>query len=190
MHELISPLAPLYPWLFKALDLHWDRLGSRSGFVIHYREPPELEELDLSHGVTRYAVLRAAIHEIGPGLPTFRWALGEPWSRLADEQAGRVAAEVIRRIGPDPSRPQAKLPVCLLGVWTDSAGSPWSRLQRYEDKPGGRVCIDRGEDGWEVRMGTYGRGPEIGPAGRAAADAYAIGQGAILVEQIYGDIPA
>lgn len=169
MPELLSPFVPAPRWL-----------PAHPG--VRFSETPA--GLNLRDGPTRYLVIRAAISAIGPGLPTFRWALGEPWSRLTDEEAGRVAAEVVRRIGPDPSAPVGHLPVCLLGVWTDTTGRPWSRLELYETRSGARRCIDHGAGGWEVRLGNYRRGAKTGEAGRAAADAYAISQGAILIEQI------
>jgi len=188
MPELLSPFAPVHDWLARALGIGWD--GSRLAapkFAVHFCEPPEREELDLRDGITRYAVLRAAADVVSRYYVS--WALGLPFGRLTDDRAGRAAAEIIRRIGPDPEHPQADLPHCIIGVWTNShtGSGEWARLAFCGDLglgAGSRICIDRGSAGWTVRLGDHPSGPDGGTAGRLLADAYAMSHGAILLEQI------
>lgn len=112
---MIEPFAPLYPWLRDALD--------DAQLVLAIAEPdeddprPALDARDvgdhllaLSHGPTRYAVLRA-IADAGHARP---WAIGAPWSPLTDEQAGRATAAILRAVGEDPSKPAGVVPVCVL----------------------------------------------------------------------------
>ena len=93
---MISPFAPLYPWLIAACNGYaWTSNESYPDAV----EPTPETLIDLRHGPTRYAVLRA-LAAAGHSRP---WALGAPWSSLTDEQAGRVTAAILRAIGADPT---------------------------------------------------------------------------------------
>ena len=93
---MISPFAPLYPWLIAACNGYaWTSNESYPDAV----EPTPETLIDLRHGPTRYAVLRA-LADAGHSRP---WALGAPWSSLTDEQAGRATAAILRAIGADPT---------------------------------------------------------------------------------------
>lgn len=196
MPELLSPFAPVHNWLCRALRIGWDgsRLQSR-GFAVHFREPPEREELDLRDFITRAATLRA-LTEAGHPRP---WALGSCWSSLNDEQAGRVTAEVVRQVGEDPRRPVGVLPACLLGPWRPdpSIRTRWWRYDRRRIVAGqypwsGGQFADstaaypltrkpRAGDAWR---GGERSGPDHGDAGRDASDIWSVAAGALLWEQV------
>ena len=119
--ELLSPFAPLWPWLVP------NRESRIPGFL--YRIFPDdcrplgpadigtpserlIDGIDLRDLAIRAVVLRAlAAH--GHARP---WALGEGWSDLTAEQAGRVVAEMVRRVGADPAKPVGVIPVAVLGA--------------------------------------------------------------------------
>jgi hypothetical protein len=208
MTELLRPCAPYYSWLMAATyaDSGWltttgIRYWSLTGVRLTLAESLMLAderqntcgELDLRHFPTR-AVILAALAEKGHRFP---WALGGIWSSLTDEQAGRLTAELIRRIGPDPLKPAATLPRCVLSRWEHSShNDDWSRSLQVgegwrvfgDDYP--HVSSER-EDmqipgcvGWGFGWGSKRLGPEVGEAGRNAVDLHVLAKGNILIEQL------
>lgn len=191
---MIEPFVPLYPWLRDALD--------DAQLVLAIAEPDEDDPrpaldardvgdhlLDLRHGPTRYAVLRA-LHDVGHSRP---WALGAPWSPLTDEQAGRAAAEILRAVGEDPSKPVGVVPICVLSPWlTDRHG------QSLREPLGVALWPFVNDYGWyisEYRNGRHYRdvtgssGPHATPdntddAGRLAADTAARALGCLMIEDL------
>ena len=175
---MISPFAPLYPWLVAACE------GSAWTSTVTYPhavEPTAACSIDLRHGPTRYAVLRA-LAEAGHDRP---WALGAPWSALTDEQAGRVTAEIVRAVGADPGAPVGVVPVCVVEAWSN--GSP-ARRRRYAGIRG--PLPELFSAGWYVSLpndissALWERGPETGEPGRLAADNAARALGCIMIEDI------
>lgn len=196
MPELLSPFAPVHNWLCRALRIGWDgsRLQTR-GLAIHFREPPQREELDLRDFITRAVTLRA-LAEAGHPRP---WALGSCWSSLTDEQAGRVVAETIRRVGEDPGKPCGVVPIGVLGPREVHTGAGlYPGVARYGrpilvGKPPmptayGWVNNRKPSSGREHMLQTWfcggDSGPEKGDAGIAASEACAMSKGALLWEQI------
>lgn len=162
-----APCAPLYDWvkrvLVKASLLQFSFYGFAEGPIAmatdvdRARREGRDHELghfvDLRHGQVRYALLRA-MEDAGH---TCAWALGLPWTTLTDEQAGRLVAEMIRRLGPGaevPKVPRAPLPVAVLGrVWYDDREAEERRTSLAASK------IVR------VALGRAGRVQVVGGAG-------------------------
>ena len=178
----MTPFCPLYPWL-DACTL-------------------SLAPIDPPFNVTDLAV---DCRDIGNRLAILQilathghrhpWALGGIWSALTDEQAGRVVAEIVRRIGPDITRPADLHPVTVLGPWTreSTAGqypgvTPNERAMLFPTHKAGYALyreLDlrtaKRHGGW--RMGTL-TGQESDEAGRGAADTAARHSGALLWEDM------
>lgn len=181
---MIEPLAPLYPWLRDALGhqvVRWSA-GLPRFASSHYPTPYEIDLRDLQ---TRAAVLRA-LADAGHSRP---WALGVPWSPLTDEQAGRAAAAILRAIGEDPSKPVGVVPVCVAGRW--EASITFDQWFRYRVSGGRGHCamVHVHSDGWRVDVNIgpdplRARGPEIGDAGRRAADNAARSMGCLMIEEL------
>jgi hypothetical protein len=151
-----QPCAPLYGWvkgvLVKASLLQFSFYGFAEGPIAvatdvdrARREGRDHERghfVDLRHGQVRYALLRA-MEDAGH---ICAWALGVPWTPLTDEQAGRLVAEMIRRLGPGaevPKVPRAPLPVSVLGrVWV-SLRTGEERRDSLAAAAGVRVAIGR-----------------------------------------------
>lgn len=197
---MIEPFAPLYPWLRDALD--------DAQLVLAIAEPDEDDPrpaldardvgdhlLDLRHGPTRYAVLRA-LADAGHARP---WAIGQPWSPLTDEQAGRATAAILRAVGEDPSKPVGIVPDRILSEWfTPEDGDKPPRHYRHggalawrevvigSDHSGRYVCIC--QNAWIVDLPWDGEtpytGPETGDAGRLAADNAARSMGCLMIEDL------
>lgn len=191
---MISPFAPLYPWLRDALGHQVVRssAGLPRFASSHYPTPYEIDLRDLQ---TRTAVLRA-LHDAGHSRP---WALGAPWSPLTDEQAGRATAEILRAVGEDPSRPIGMVPDRILSEWfTPEDGDKPPRHYRHgsalvwrevvigSDHSGRYVCVC--QNAWIADLPWDGEtpytGPETGDAGRLAADNAARTLGCLMLEDL------
>jgi hypothetical protein len=120
----------------------------------------------------------------------FPWALGSIWSILTDEQAGRLTAEIVRRVGPDPKVPSGVMPNGVLDFSRRKQGAGAYRNSYIDSRSKlvGNPCCPSSENGGYpgFRGWTCGfhSGPETGDAGQAAAERCAMGLGAILVEQV------
>lgn len=169
-----QPCAPLYGWvkgvLVKASLLQFSFYGFAEGPIAvatdvdRARREGRDHELghfvDLRHGQVRYALLRA-MEDAGH---TCAWALGMPWTPLTDEQAGRLVAEMIRRLGPGaevPRVPREPLPVAVLGrVWF----SPATDEERRDSLAAGKIV--------RVALGAPGRATVVGSAGQGFEPAW------------------
>lgn len=191
MPELLSPFAPLYPWL-DACTLSLAPI-----------DPPfNVSDLavDCRDIANRLAILQTlATHGCCHRLP---WALGGIWSSLTDEQAGRVTAAIVRAIGADPKRPAKAIPFGVLSEWITpeelAEGSKPPRSHRFGVAVKWRVLVLGNDDGgrysglfpagWiaDFRAPEDVRymGDERGEEGKAAADEAATASGALLWEQI------
>lgn len=202
--ELLSPYAPLWPWLLQALPVCaplYFRLPCEdedmTGWGLDYRAGAIL---DLRNGSSRFAVL-SALASVDYPLP---WALGGIWSPLTDEQAGRVVAETIRRVGEDPGKPLAAVPIGIVKPWTLHQDGicmdrwwalPKDRKHRHYDYYTRFYLRRYGPSndlgGWHVNLGKLRHfEPVIGEAGRDAADAFAFANGALLWEQVTPEVKA
>jgi hypothetical protein len=202
MSELLSPFATLHPWLAEAIHLECVRfvrdLGSRSHRCPVY-EGLHLEgwQIDLRHFATRSVVVRAIADH---GFSSIGWAAGRPWSKLTDEQAGRVVAEIVRRIGSDP-KTAAHLPRGVLALPHDSITdrSGWWLRHRTVIAGEGAACSwfrddcnGRQKNGWrfEIYKTPYSAekidlsGPDFGNDGQRLSEKAAQMHGYLLVEQI------
>ena len=177
MITLLSPFAPLHPWLYDALN------AMAPVHVVYgpLTDDAPVEVIDLRDLQTR-AVVLSALAAAGYSLP---WALGGIWSPLSNEQAGRVVAEVLRRVGEDPGKPAGVVPICVMGKW-----SPHHIEQVAGDGLHGLVRGRGKTAGWRLWNGGYadsqivGAGPDTGNAGRAALLDCAMNKGALLLEQV------
>ena len=170
MIDKFNPYATLWPWIREA-PLHpennrddaedaWDTICESSDII------------DCRHLMVRVAVLRAlALH----GHPVL-FALGAPWSALNDEQAGRLTAEMVRRVGAHPATPKGVLPIGVLGarMRRDTVGRGWI------EPPVPHTIRGIGGGWW---CGTE-RGPDSGGEGVAAAEKWVMEMGAVMIEQI------
>lgn len=225
--DLLSPYAPIWPWLLERCHQHMRVVRNpddppslqlrnegqieistydpdpehASNILLHRRDGPTDERwcgwcrsvdyrADLTHFPTRGQVLATlAIHGY-----VYPWALGSLWSNLTDEQAGRLTAEIVRRVGPDPKAPAEVMPTGVLGPVQYHTGAGLYPGTYEETRRGlvGAPLRPRSEGGKKQRgyPGPSGwscgdqRGPETGDLGRAMAERRAMDHGAILVEQI------
>lgn len=144
-----------------------------SNILLHRRDGPTDERwcgwcrsvdyrADLTHFPTRGHVLEALARE-GHRYP---WALGSIWSVLTDEQAGRLTAEIVRRVGPDPKAAGGGYPVVpgVLSEWSEAVFhrvgfGPYNGYARSVIvglSPGKNVCtVDQW--GWRVGIHVNGR---------------------------------
>lgn len=165
-----------------------DRGRAPRGYYWEHELPPTTW-IDLRHGPTRYAVLRA-LADVGHSRP---WALGAPWSPLADEQAGRATAAILRAVGEDSSKLAGVVPVCVLSPWLlDQHG------QSIREPLGTGLWSFVNDHGWyisEYRNGRHHRDitgshePEATPdntgePGRLAADNAARSLGCLMIEDL------
>lgn len=172
-----------------------------SNILLHRRDGPTDERwcgwcrsvdyrADLTHFPTRGHVL-VALATYGHHFP---WAAGSIWSPLTDDQAGRLTAEIVRRVGPDPKAPARVLPNGVLGpvIRHEGAGLyPGVYQESRRELVGSPYCPSSeggkrqrgypGPRGWSC--GPH-QGQETGDLGRAMAERRAMDLGAILVEQI------
>jgi hypothetical protein len=170
MTEVFSPFAPLWTWL--ALGDHYVRASN--GLMIL-----RALEIDLRDIQTRAIVL----HALAQHGHRFPWALGSIWSTLTDEQAGRLTAEIVRRIGPDPSAPTGVIPVVVLGPWQDGKRCSQRRpIVPFDSGIDQIYVIEVNSRGW-LRYFDHG-GPETDVAGKRAAEHWAARGGSILIEQL------
>lgn len=199
---ILSPFAPLLPWLLSAVmfdtpmcirpngrarlvSIQRSRADGPTQYRFAEHRPTwtnETPDLDLRHGPTRYAILRA-LADAGHSRP---WALGAPWSLLTDEQAGRATAEIVRAVGEDPRKPARVVPVCVLGAWKPCYARVFSQSTgRMEDERphlvGARIPHGIGERGW---LAGAQDGPETGEPGRIAADNAARALGCLMIEDL------
>lgn len=180
---MLSPFAPLYPWL--KYPLAGDTVSNNMGIPIvvgmgHDRDIM----IDLRDSQTRVIVLRA-LADAGHARP---WALGSIWSPLTDEQAGRVTAEIVRAVGADPSKPAGVVPSCVLGAWRQGG-----TIHRRHIHTGDVFrCATVNYAGWYLKgilrgtspNGCHAEGSETGEPGRLAADTAARALGCIMIEDI------
>lgn len=163
-YELLSPFAPAPAWLFNDLILWILRFNSNDGNNRRVRtltlKMTDIDEwsLDCCDSATRFAVL-TSLAKHGHALP---WALGGIWSPLTDEQAGRVVAEAVRRVGADPARPVGVVPTCVASAWERVANGqrrrravagacgPFLAVNSSRDQPSfdGRI-VEKGALLWE-----------------------------------------
>ena len=191
MITLLSPFAPLYPWLYDALNV------MAPVHVVYgpLTDDAPVEVIDLRDLQTR-AVILSAVATVGHSLP---WALGGIWSPLTDEQAGRVVAEAIRRVGEDPGKPAGVVPIgvllpwahptedgiCIDRKWMLPKGRNHKHYEYYTRTYLRRYGTNEAFGGWNVNLGKLRHfEPVIGQEGRDAADAYAFANGALLWEQV------
>ena len=191
---MISPFAPLYPWLRAALGGVFVRLENGGLYPAHDALAKRMDA-NLCDLQTRAAVLRA-LADTGHSRP---WALGQPWSPLTDEQAGRATAEILRAVGEDPSRPIGMVPDRILSEWfTPEDGDKPPRHYRHgsalvwrevvigSDHSGRYVCVC--QNAWIADLPWDGEtpytGPETGDAGRLAADNAARNLGCLFIEEL------
>jgi hypothetical protein len=177
---VMSPYATLWPWIREA-PIHPENNREDAEDEWHtISEPGDI--IDCRHVMVRVAVLRALALYGHPVL----FALGAPWSALTDEQAGRLAAEIVRRVGAHPATPKGVLPTGVLGpriggVWTVPTRWFWTRdaLAGYPVVPKayGGLCAT----GWFCGERCGG---ETGAEGWALAEQAAAEGGAIFIEQI------
>lgn len=187
--DLLSPYAPLWPWLKSALDAAPVFLA---GGPAHLGTGPlgDTETVYCRPLAVRVQVL-ATLDAHGHRFP---WALGSIWSPLTDDQAGRLTAEIVRRVGPDPKAPAQVLPNGVLGpvIRHEGAGLYSGVYQEYRRELVGSPYCTSSEGGKRQRgyPGPRGwscgphQGQETGDLGRAMAERRAMDLGAILVEQI------
>ena len=177
MIDKFNPYATLWPWIrgapihptSDATDYAWATIRDSSDII------------DCRHVMVRVAVLRAiALH----GHPVL-FALGAPWSALTDEQAGRLTAEIVRRVGAHPATPKGVLPTGVLGarIRQERAGPGWVDTRPVIAGSPPVPHTIRGIRGGWWWCGTE-RGPESGEEGVAAAEKRAMAMGAIMIEQI------
>jgi hypothetical protein len=135
VEDKYPPTVVLFPWLDRLLAgaglLQRAFYGLAGSPILSARDVDRARQegrdadlghfVDLRHGTVRYTVLRE-LEAVGHPCA---WALGLPWTPLSDEQAGRLAAEMIRRLGPGvevPKVPREPLPVAVLGpAWYDDS---------------------------------------------------------------------
>lgn len=200
--EILSPFAPLFPWLFRDHRL--------PGFL--YRIFPEdcrplgeadigtpsdrlIDGIDLRELATRAVVLRAlAAH--GHARP---WALGEGFgSDLTAEQAGRVVAEMVRRVGPDPGKPVGVIPTFVSLPWVENIPNRYWLRRQYNATGGGPMAgcwANSGTPGdncgWAVWTfnTTHASGAEGGALGRDVCDLAIRNMGGLLWEQVTPPCP-
>lgn len=185
--DLLSPYTPLWPWLKSALNA---APALPAGGPAHSGPLGDTETVDLRPLAVRVQVL-AALATYGHVYP---WAAGSIWSPLTDEQAGRLTAEIVRRVGPDPKAPAQVMPTGVLGPINRCTGAGMYLGVYHETRS---VLVGKPittlSEGGKSRRGAPGpggwfcgqhRGPETGDLGRAKADQCAVDLGAILVEQI------
>lgn len=211
---MISPLAPLQPWLLSPTlgEVSGFVQGQRQGTIVAIRKNRRNEMeyafrgakrewsseplcLDLRHFATRAVVLQV-LSTYGYSYP---WVLGEIWSDLTNEQAGRVAAEIVRRAGADPKNPSEVLPFGVLSEWlepeegdkppkhiTRGRALAWREVVIGNDDGGRYACVF--EYSWLADFrppeGVKVEGRETGLAGRVATDRAARASGAIFWEEI------
>lgn len=233
MLDLLSPFAPLHPWLLErsARNLRVVRDPDDPYSLQHTGQEVEISSYlasqdttldimlcrrdgpaddrwvgwrrsanyraDCTHFATRAVIVRL-LHDLG--FEGVGWAAGHPWSSLTDEQAGRVVAEMVRRIGSDP-RAAAHLPVGVLGLPSDSITDRlgwWGRRRTQLAGEGGACswfrddCHDQQKEGWrfEIYKTPYGAekidlsGPDFGDDGQRLAEKAAQMHGYLLVEQV------
>ena len=206
--DLLSPYAPLYPWLgFVTRDRGVSLTLCGRGYqeeaaglipstmwtaVLNTPtgEPIPPVEIDMRDLDVRVLVLEW-IATYGHAYP---WALGAIWSPLTDEQAGRLTAEIVRRVGPDPKVPAQVMPNGVLGpvIRHEGAGLYPGVYQESRRELVGSPYCPSSEGGKRQRGYPGPRGWSCGPhqgrqtddLGRAMAERRAMDLGAILVEQI------
>lgn len=196
--ELLSPYAPLWPWLARAMC---GTVYIRASGVRDVPSEVLSSEMDCRDLQTRVAVL-SALASVGYPLP---WALGGIWSPLTDEQAGRVVAETIRRVGEDPRKPCGVVPIGVLGPCEVHTGAGlYPGVARYGrpifvGKPPmpvsyGWVNNRKPSSGREHMLQTWfcggDSGPEKGDAGIVASEVCAMAKGALLWEQVTPEVKA
>lgn len=200
---MISPIASLYPWLSDLLG--YSVVRGCEGFtrdeLPHNGRP---RQIDCRHLQTRVAALRC-LHDVEHSRP---WALGQPWSPLTDEQAGRATAEILRAVGEDPSNPAGVVPIAILDDYEDgfSRGKRHFRRRLHEALWHNYLVYHQfqihevfeaphQEDGVSIGWHIAGviastskdiviYGPEIGDAGRLAADNAARALGCLMIEDL------
>lgn len=178
MIDKFNPYATLWPWIrgapihptSDATDYAWATIRDSSDII------------DCRHVMVMVAVLRAlALH----GHPVL-FALGAPWSALTDEQAGRLTAEIVRRVGAHPATPKGVLPVGVLGPRVGGVGAVPTRWFWTRDALVGAPSIPEAYGGLCVAGWFCGEryGSETGADGMALAERAAIEMGAVMIEQI------
>lgn len=177
MTTLLSPFAPLHPWLYDALNV------MAPVHVVYgpLTDDAPVEVIDLRDLQTR-AVVLSALATVGHSLP---WALGGIWSPLSNEQAGRVVAEAIRRVGEEPREPSASVPSAIVQAWSGhQEGIRYRQFWTPHDTYKRAATV--APNGWRAAASREGYcdGPEGGEEGRNLADAALIQLGALLWEQV------
>lgn len=163
-----SPFAPLWGWLKRSMR-GYHALMTPHGYVPvadAVSHPDLMRVIDLRDLPTRAVVLRALapIYEARRLLPP-HWALGEGWSALTAEQAGRVVAEMVRRVGADPAVVGEVLPVGVRGPYRRQGDRSWREV----------VAGDPSSDCWSSLKGE---------AGEREADEMGRAKGTLLWEEI------
>lgn len=179
MIDEFNPYATLWPWIREApLHPENNRDDAEDAWAT-IRDSSDI--IDCRHVMVRVAVLRALALRGHPVL----FALGAPWSALTDEQAGRLTAEIVRRVGAHPATPKGVLPTGVLGarMRRDTVGRGWIDTRPVIAGSPPVPHTIRGIRGGWWWCGNE-RGPESEEEGVAAAEKRAMEMGAILIEQI------
>ena len=193
MPELLSPFAPLHPWLLKRcarnlrvvrnpddpFSLHHEgeieiATYSSEGFndiMLSRRDgPPDdrwvswRRSSNYRADCRHFATCAMVLDALAAHGHPLPWALGGIWSALTDEQAGRVTAEAVRAVGADPKRPAGVVPIGLHKPWLYVPGHEWIRRAVIGNALRSIYANDKSE--------------------HADKDAKAIASGALLWEQI------